>query len=266
MLNVKWAAIAGFATLCVSAANAADLAVRMPVAEAWGGWYLRGDIGFTNQRVGSTRYDFGTIAPPDSVQYVSREFETGGIFGLGIGYQFNSWLRFDVTGEYRSASTFHGFEINTVGADIIPEQVTLIKSEWVALANIYADLGTWWYVTPFIGAGIGGANVRLSGFTDSAVIPGPAFAMNSAPAGSQWNFAWALYAGLAYKVTPNFTVELAYRYLNLGDGKTGSPITGYDGTYQGDHYELKNIDSHDLKFGVRWMLAPPMSPPLMSRG
>ena len=264
MLNAKWAAIAGFATLFVSTANAADLAVRMPVAQAWGGWYLRGDIGFSNQRVKDAIYNFGTLAPPDSVQSVSHEFETGGIFGLGVGYQFNHWLRVDVTGEYRSASTFHGFEINTFGANTIPEQVTLIKSEWVALANVYADLGTWWSVTPFIGAGVGGANVRLSSFTDSAVTGPGTFAMNSAPAGSQWNLAWALYAGLAYQVTPNFTVELAYRYLNLGNGKTGSPITGFDGTYQGDHYELKNIDSHDLKFGVRWMLSPAL--PIMSRG
>jgi opacity protein-like surface antigen len=268
MVSVKCAAIAGFATVLASVANAADMPVLMPVQQQWGGWYLRGDIGFSNQRVGSTRYDFGIIAPPDSVQYVSREFETGGIFGLGIGYQFNTWLRFDVTGEYRSASTFHGFEINSSGGNTIPEQVTLIKSEWVALANIYADLGTWWYVTPFIGAGIGVANVRLGGFTDTAFIPGdpPSVAMNYAQEGSQWNFAWALYAGLAYKVTPNFAVEFAYRYLNMGDGKTGSPITGYDASYQGDHYELKNIYSHDLKFGVRWMLEPPMPAPIMSRG
>ena len=38
---------------------------------------------------------------------------------------------------------------------------------------------------------------------------------------SKWNFAWALYAGLAYQVTPSFTVELAYRYVNLGWRSTG---------------------------------------------
>ena len=30
------------------------------------------------------------------------------------------------------------------------------KSEWVVLANAYVDLGTWWCMTPFIGAGVGG--------------------------------------------------------------------------------------------------------------
>ena len=279
MLSVKIAAIAGAAALIATTANAADmpelLPPNVPPIEASFGWYLRGDIGFTNQRVKSANFNYGVLAPPDSVQTVSKEFETGGLFGIGIGYQFNNWLRADITGEYRTASTFHGFEINNFAGTLVPEHDTLIKTEWVMLANIYADLGTWWSVTPFVGAGIGGANVRLSGFTDTVIgnsIPALVNANNYADAGSQWNFAWAVHAGLAYAVTPAFTIELAYRYLNLGDGKTGSPILGFDGSYQGDGYELNDIYSHDVKFGVRWLLEPPMPaqpfmpPPIMRRG
>jgi opacity protein-like surface antigen len=35
---------------------------------------------------------------------------------------------------------------------------------------------------------------------------------------SKWNLAWAVHAGLAYKVNPSLTLELAYRYVDLGDG------------------------------------------------
>ena len=39
---------------------------------------------------------------------------------------------------------------------------------------------------------------------------------------SKWNFAWALHAGLAYKVTPTISrSSFAYRYLNLGNAQTG---------------------------------------------
>ena len=55
------------------------------------------------------------------------------------------------------------------------------KSEWVVLANVFADLGTWWGATPFVGAG----------------------------------------AGFAYKVTPGLTLELAYRYLILAAARAG---------------------------------------------
>lgn len=275
MASVKMLAVAGSAViLSLNAAGAADLGLPIapaPVVVEYSGWYLRGDIGFTNQQVKSPKYDFGTLPPADTVQVVSKEFETGGIFGLGIGYQFNTWLRADVTGEYRSASTFHGYEINTFGTTTVAEHNTLIKTEWVALANLYADLGTWWCITPFVGVGIGAANVRLSGFEDSAIgiNPDPFSASNSAPAGSKWNLAWAVHAGLAYKVTPNFTIELAYRYLNLGDGSTGGPITGFDNSYAGAGYTLDNIYSHDLKLGVRWLLAPePAAPalPLITKG
>jgi opacity protein-like surface antigen len=256
MASLKVAAFAGMAALLTSAANAADLP-EMPYQDFAGGWYLRGDIGFTNQRVKNPQFNFiGT--PPDSVDVVSKEFSTGGIFGLGLGYQFNNWLRVDITGEYRSSSVFNSFEIVNFGGTLLPEHNRLIKSEWVVLGNIYADLGTWYSITPFIGAGVGTANVRLSGFTDTVIADSggnPVNANNSAPVGSRWNLAWAVHAGLAYRITPLATIEFAYRYLNLGDGKTGV-ITGFDGSPQGTSYELKNIDSHDLKFGVRWMIEP----------
>lgn len=272
MVSVKVVAFAGLTALFTTAASAADfkMPIEMPVVEEFAyGWYLRGDIGFSSQRAKQAIYDFGRLTAPDSVDTISKEFETGGIFGLGIGWQFNHWLRVDLTGEYRSASTFHGFEIVRFGTTTIPEHNTLVKSEWVALLNAYVDLGTWWNVTPFVGAGIGVANVRLRGFTDTVNTVG---ANNYANEGSKWNFAWALHAGLAYKVTPAFSVELAYRYIYLGDGQTGSPIMGYDGSYQGSHYTLKGIDSHDFKLGVRWMLEPPLErksidlPPLMRKG
>ena len=38
----------------------------------------------------------------------------------------------------------------------------------------------------------------------------------------KWNFAWALHAGVGYKVSPNVTIELAYSYMNLGDATTGA--------------------------------------------
>ena len=34
-------------------------------------------------------------------------------------------------------------------------------SAWLLLANAYADIGTWYGFTPYVGAGIGGAHVQL---------------------------------------------------------------------------------------------------------
>ena len=79
---------------------------------------------------------------------------------------------------------------------------------------------------------------------------------------SKWNFAWALHAGVAYKVSPNFTVELAYRYLDMGDGLTGDLRT-FDGTNNiVNPTTFKGLTSHDLKLGLRWNFDSPQQPPV----
>src|SRR5438046_861255 len=171
MLSVKSLIAAGAATLLSSAAFAADMAIAPPppmyapppVVEDFGGWYLRGDIGFSNQRVDRLNNAL------DANNLTSNQrlgFDTAGIFGLGVGYRFNNWFRADITGQYRGNANFHGLDVITFnnggalgnGADTYGAS----KSEWLFLANAYADLGTWWCITPFIGAGVGTARVQVS--------------------------------------------------------------------------------------------------------
>jgi opacity protein-like surface antigen len=284
MRSVKYLVAAGAAFLLSSGAFAADMAIAPPpmsyapppVAD-FGGWYLRGDIGFSNQSVQSIR----NTNPALYANLLSLEektgFDTGGVFGLGAGYQFNNWFRVDVTGQYRGNTNFHGLDLTSFpnsgqtgfGSDVYNAS----KSEWVFLANAYVDLGTWWCVTPYIGAGVGTARVTIANFTDSGVasLGPPGFGVGpslvSAQTGSQWNFAWALHAGLAYKVSPNMTVELGYSYLNLGDGTTGVD-TAFDHSAGGHVFTFKNITSQDLMLGVRWNLDSPQvyAPPLIRKG
>ncbi len=207
----------------------------------------------TSASNGSTTCSTPTIPPSRQ----NLAFGTAGIFGLGAGYKFNNWFRADVTGEYRGNSQFFGTDQITYVGGVGTDTYHATKSEWVVLGNAYVDLGTWWCMTPFIGAGIGGARVAINNFTDQGIanngfgaLPGLAFGDNV----TKWNFAWALHAGVAYKVTPNFTVELAYRYLDMGNGLTGDLRT-FDGTNNiNNPMTFRGITSHDLKLGVRWDL------------
>ena len=277
MRSVKFLVAAGAASLLSSAAFAADMAIAPPppmyspppVVEDFGGWYLRGDIGFSNQRVDRLNNVLDTVGSPTSVQHNS--FNTAGIFGLGAGYKFNNWFRADITGEYRGNSQFFGTDhLTYAGPAFGVDTYHATKSEWVVLGNAYVDLGTWWCMTPFIGAGVGGARVSIANFTDQGIVSGapPVAGLAFGDNTSKWNLAWALHAGVAYKVTPNFTVELAYRYLDMGDGLTGD-LRAFDGTNNVNNpTTFKNITSHDLKLGVRWDLSSPpvYAPPLMRKG
>src|SRR3978361_2092242 len=273
MRSVKFIIAAGAATLLSQAALAADMAIAPPpqmyaphaVVEDFGGWYLRGDIGFSNQRVDRLN---NVLDANNTSSVQTLNFNTAGIYGLGVGYRVNNWFRADVTGEYRGNSQFFGPDRITYPGGVGMDTYHATKNEWVVLANAYVDLGTWWCVTPFIGACGGGARFAINGFTDTGLanqgvpaLPGMAYGDNM----SKWNLAWALHAGVAYKVMPNFTVELAYRYLERGEGIAGERRT-FDGTNGiNTPMTFKNITPHDLKLGVRWNFAQPQpvyQPPL----
>src|SRR5262249_30279492 len=109
MRSVREFALSGAAALLsYTAASAADMPPiqpHHPPVEAFGGWYLRGDIGMTNQRVKSLE---NVLFTPDAqLAWLDKGgFDSSPLFGVGVGYQLNPWLRFDVTGEYRGKASF----------------------------------------------------------------------------------------------------------------------------------------------------------------
>jgi opacity protein-like surface antigen len=284
MRSVKYLIAAGAASLLSSTALAADMPSIMPAPQPYyapppvqdfGGWYLRGDIGMTNTsgKLFAPGYnDASTV----SVSQVGHEFNGGTSFGVGVGYQFNSWFRTDITGEYRSRVNFSGNDFVVVnGLNGVPGNSPLGDtynagySSWVALVNVYADLGTWWCITPFVGAGVGAAFNKTTGLSDMATFPANnlSTSLYQANGATKTDLAWALHAGLAYKVNSNFTIELAYRYLDLGSAVTGGGST-FAGTTSLRPFQFNNLTSQDVKLGVRWTCCEvePAPAPLIRKG
>lgn len=266
--------IASAAALLTTTAVAADLPLLpppVPVAAAAGGWYLRGFIGMSNQFLSDISHpDF---ARAQQFTFLDRGgFDSAPFGGGGIGYQWSGWLRFDATVEYRGAAGFHAldrfFNPYFNGGNFNTNQYTASKSELVALVNGYLDLGTWWCITPFIGAGAGVAYNRIEHFRDVNVITAGG---GWADSGTQTNFAWSLTAGGAYKVTPGLVVELAYRYLNLGNARTGLLVNLDPTVFSGNPLApvtFNNLQSHDIMLSMRWMLQPEpiYAPPMFRKG
>jgi opacity protein-like surface antigen len=249
-------AIAGATVLCATASQAADMGpiipppiVMPPVKESFSSWYLRGDIGFSNQEVKRLH---NALYAGNTIQAVGMGFDGAPLFGLGVGYRWNSWLRTDVTGEYRARANFHGLDIvNSTFTD----EYRASKSEWLFLANAYLDLGTWYSVTPFVGAGIGMSRNTIHSFLDvCTTCPGGGVAFG--PTFSKWDFAWAAHAGLAYAATKNLTVEIAYRYVSLGNAQSGDLRTYLGANTVNNPMEFRSLSSHDVKLGVRWAFGP----------
>lgn len=212
------------------------------------GWYLRGDLGMGNPAISGL--DNLLYASAVDHHLIDYGFDSSPIFGLGFGYRFKPWLRMDVTGEYRGKSGFHGSDVYG-GDDPGPNEYAAKLSSLTFLANLYADLGTWQKITPFVGAGIGYSRNTISGFTDVNIVhDGMAFAKDT----SIWKFTWALHAGLAYQMTDNAAFEFAYRYLDMGEACSGDIYT-WDGINNVNNpMKFKDLVSHDFKFGMRWHL------------
>ena len=267
----------------VAAANAADLGLPppppleypQPCIGCTGPVYLKGFIGAANPNVGSINTELFQF---NDFEVSHEDIKSTPFFGVGIGYEFNTWLRFDVTGEYRGKSLFIAqdrypggngtFNVNSNAAAItagtpgafLPgtNEYTADIESWVGLANAYIDLGTYMCITPYIGGGVGLASVSVLGLKDVNV---PNLGVAYATDHTETNFAWAVYGGLAYDVNPSVTLDLAYRYTDLGDARSGT-VTAYDNSSSYSGVDIEDITSHDVMLGVRWKLGHQPAAPM----
>jgi opacity protein-like surface antigen len=217
----------------VTAATAADMPSALPPAPAteWvlpdfvnTGWYLRGDLGYNWGRLVRAEAAPGFASPSDN------SLGNGWYGGLGVGIK-SKWLRTDVTIDYHAPLKYDG-------SVATPGDVTAKISALGALFNGYIDLGTWYGVTPYIGAGAGVAYLRASDYASTVAPP------FSGGDHNQWNFAWAGMGGLGYAVSPNLMVDLGYRYIDFGDVKTDADLFGA--------MTFKDVAAHEVRVGLRW--------------
>lgn len=240
-----------------------------------GGWYLRGDVGVGHVKI--KKYEQTDVRSAGGAFF--GESENHSVFaGAGVGYRFNNWFRVDGTFEYRGGSSIGvndrlTYSYNNSNGRVDAVQTNTYKgnlSSLVALFNAYVDLGTWNCLTPYIGAGIGYASNSLSGLTDQGIVQNTQFynafpgasavgvspTLGTASKGDKSGVAWALMAGLGYEVNKNLTLEIGYRYLNLGEAQSGR----IQNAFLAQNYaplKAKEIDSHDIKIGMRWNFGEP---------
>ncbi len=234
MVSVKSFIAAAAAAIVSTTAYAADMPMPPPPQIVYqqapccetGRWYLRGDVGVGVQSFSSFDHSQtnSTFVWPASWTIVQKDIQDTSIFGMGVGYEWNSWFRFDVTGEYRTKAAFKAtgrFTEFCAGGGNCFDVNTGNFSSAVFLANAYVDLGTWWCLTPFIGVGVGGARNMITGVQDLGLntlgAPGFGFTLNDS---SAWSLAWDVQAGLTYNVNDNLKIDFSCRFLNLGSPQT----------------------------------------------
>lgn len=209
-----------------------------------GGWYLRGDIGYKFYNSPDARVsnpDYGPFA--DYPNFWDEDLGDSFNVGVGAGYKFNDYFRMDLTLDYESPGEFSGraycdpVGCGTGGYTVEKADITA----WSGLLNAYADLGTYGAFTPYIGAGIGASYLETSKVRQDG---GDEYSGDG-----NWNFAWALMAGTSFAVNDQLSIDVGYRYINLGDARSGE--IG-DGPTTRILYD--DIDGHEIRAGLRYNL------------
>ncbi|MDR2901935.1 MAG: outer membrane beta-barrel protein [Lactobacillales bacterium] len=143
-----------------------------------------------------------------------------GIIGIGGGYVFNEFLRSDIIVSYRK---FGDLEFSNTSPDIWSIPV---------LANVY---GTYPIGHGFGVYGMAGLGMSFNKTDSDTGVGGK----------TKSNFAWNVGAGVDYKINRCWTVDLGYRYSDLGEGRVKADA-GYTGKTKED------LRSHDIKLGLRY--------------
>lgn len=242
---IKLAVLAGLAGITASAAIAADLPEDRlppaPILDTTETWYLRGDVGYIHYKRPEADFAAGLEGS------MSREgFGDSAVLGVGIGYRFSESFRTDVAVDHRFATRFNGLPADgRLAAGSVLDKGRFQSS--TAMLNAYVDLGTYSGFTPYLGAGIGVARTVLGNYNRTMVgdvAPGGT-TRTRLPGGETYSLAWALMAGVGYQLSDTFTLDLGYRYVNLGDVKTrGYALAG--------GADVESIGSHEVRLGLRY--------------
>ncbi|WP_342640850.1 outer membrane protein [Rhodoligotrophos ferricapiens] len=155
---------------------------------------------------------------------IGEKLKDSGFVEGGVGCQFTPMFRADIVGGYRFNTKMDN-KYNDLDATL---------STGTIFANGYIDLDYFGFVKPYVGGGVGVAFHHI-GDVDMPILSG---------SGSSTDFAWNVQAGLAFDVTENIALDVGYRYVDLGDAKSGGK----------DPFHVDNITAHEARVGIRFKL------------
>lgn len=181
---------------------------------------------------------------------------------LGVGIEPSPGVRVESTIGYRPGFAFTG-NANFINSGLI--QPTTATVDQFNITNfVYIDLleaaGIESRIQPFIGGGFGVIRNALSSVRiEVPFFVGPQLFYVQTPAGVNWDVTWTLVAGIGFELSERATIEVAYRFNQLGDVETEQGVTFVQyhtgGTATFDTVPtFAPLSSHGLTLALRWAL------------
>jgi len=214
-------------------------------------FYLRGDLGLVlGTPAVETDVDPGSAVASLGPTTINGTYGTGMMFDAGVGFRAFSFLRLEGTIGYLPSLAFKGNFGNTPAAYT---QGTV--SALVGLASANVDIAALTGrlpggVQPFVLGGLGFATVTNSREDDYS---GKGVFNGSISGSTQTNLAWTVGGGVGIPIDDGLTLDLTYRWLVLGERRTGSTLS-FNGASAPTTPDRADLRVHTIMLGLRYQL------------
>jgi opacity protein-like surface antigen len=245
----------------VSAASASDLQV-----------YVRGLAGISSS-FGTSFEDANCLSTRPAAYFACGPGVDGrqrGAYGdlgqtalleAGLGIEVTDYLRVEAVLDYRPGFAFDGnANFLRSGADQ-PVSGDVTQAGMMAFAHLepLTALGVITPIRPFIGAGAGASWNEIGEMTyEFPALTQPRYSLM--PGGQRTSFAWSVVGGAAYDISDLLTLEVSYRYSDLGEVRTDEGILFVQkssGTLEIPIAETKaSLTEQSVAVSFRWRLWP----------
>jgi opacity protein-like surface antigen len=244
-------------------------ALLLPDIGTAAGWYLRGAVGYEKSLAANfSDTDCASAKPPALFGCVSgNDGQAVGAYGdfghfplaeIAVGRQFLPWLRADLAVAYRFNMNYDGnANFLSVGAN---QPVSAKADSLSGMVNLFVDINgllngkKLWRFQPYVGGGVGLSYNRIGQMTFLFPENPRAHKVSITPSGDRKDFAFMMAVGTGIILTEHLSLDIAYRYFDLGRVETAPGIMVMDTMPAG--IAINNIESrlrtHGLAVGLRY--------------
>ena len=170
-----------------------------------------------------------------------NDIGSSAVLGAAVGARLHPNVRAELAVGYRGS-----YKLDDVDAGVPISYFTADAKSLSVMLNGYYDFGSG-PLRPYVTAGIGYARNKLG--TVELNLPATAVRLPIGGA-TKGNLAWSAGLGVGYAMTNRLTLDVGYRYIDLGDIEASSQTLPFNfGPYSGATGKLR---AHEITVGLRF--------------
>lgn len=218
------------------------------------GFYIRGEGGYSMSGTAKFKVGGNQLGWDSPNQDFSGRIGNSSVYGFGAGYRFTNVFRAEITYHQRDNFVYSKlFFLPVPGSNYVRSQNMKNKDLTLEgyLDTAHLGLGTD-CINPFIGLGVGIARNKIR---DAVTVVYPAAGgiatATFAPIvpHTKTTFTWNGTVGIGFKPFHTCTIDLGYRYVDMGTFVTGASAPDFGGVLA--PLSAKNVPTHEVYVGVR---------------